>query len=69
VAYAAAVPAAQSVAAGTGAGLTNHVERLLGTLRQRCARLISKTLSFSKKVKNHFGDVWYFVRLYNARRP
>jgi insertion element IS1 protein InsB len=67
-AYAAAVPAAQHVAAGKGAGLTNHVERFFGTLRQRCARLVRKTLSFSKKVENHFGALWYFVRLYNACR-
>ena len=67
-AYAAAVPAGQHTAAGKGSGLTNHVERFFGTLRQRCARLVRKTLSFSKKVENHLGALWYFVRLYNACR-
>ena len=33
---------------GKETGLTNHVERLNNTLRQRCARLVRKTLSFSK---------------------
>ena len=67
-AYAAVVPAGRHTAAGKGSGLTNHVERFFGTLRQRCARLVRKTLSFSKKVENHLGALWYFVRLYNACR-
>lgn len=46
-------------------GLTNHVERFFGTLRQRCARLVRKTLSFSRKMENHVGALWYFIRQYN----
>ncbi|MBP6219289.1 MAG: IS1 family transposase, partial [Oligoflexales bacterium] len=34
--------------------------------RQRCSRLVRKTLSFSKKVENHIGAIWYFVRHYNS---
>ena len=67
-AYAAAVPVAQHVAADKAAGLTNHIERFWCTLRQRCARFVRKTLSFSKKVENHVGALWYFVRLYNSCR-
>ena len=67
-AYEAAIPAGQHVAGGKGAGLTNHGERFFGTLRPRCARLVRKTLSFSKKVENHLGALWFFVPLYNSCR-
>ncbi|MFM7546350.1 MAG: IS1 family transposase, partial [Synechococcales cyanobacterium] len=36
------------------------------TFRQRIGRLVRKTLSFSKKLKNHIGAVWYFIHHYNA---
>ena len=36
-------------------------ERFNNTLRQRVGRLVRKTLSFSKKLSNHIGAVWYFV--------
>lgn len=66
--YRAVVPAGRHVAAGKDAGLTNHVERFWCTLRQRCARFVRKTLSFSKCPRNHVGALWYFIRLYNASR-
>ena len=37
------------------------------TLRQRISRLVRKTLSFSKKLENHIGAIWYFVHHYNER--
>lgn len=49
-------------------GLTAPVERLFGTLRQRCARLVSKKLSFSRKMENHVGALCYFMRHYNLCR-
>lgn len=64
-AYAAVVPEGRQAPGGKGDGLTNHVERFFCTLRQRCARLVRKTLSFSKCVFNHLGALWYFVRHYN----
>ena len=67
-AYRAAVPEERHAAAGKEEGLTNHVERFRGTLRQRCARLVRKTLSFSKCDRNHVGALWYFIRLYNRSR-
>lgn len=48
------------------AGQTNHVERFNCTLRQRVSRLVRKTLSFSKKLSNHIGAIWYFIHHYNA---
>ena len=66
--YAAVVPEERHAAAGKEAGLTNHIERFWCTLRQRCARFVRKTLSFSKCPRNHVGALWYFVRLYNVSR-
>ncbi len=47
---------------GKDSGLTNHVERLNNTIRQRFSRLVRKTLSFSKKeymLNLHF-KLWAF---------
>ncbi len=67
-AYRAVVPEDRHASAGKEAGLTCHVERFWCTLRQRCARFVRKTLSFSKKWENHVGALWYFIRLYNLCR-
>ncbi len=67
-AYAAAVPHERHAAAGKEEGLTNHIERLWWTLRQRCGRLVRRTLSFSTCPRNHLGALWYFIRLYNRTR-
>jgi insertion element IS1 protein InsB len=64
-AYRAVLPEERHAAAGKEAGLTNHIERFWCTVRQRCARLVRKTLSFSKCLRNHIGALWYFIRLYN----
>jgi len=66
--YRAVVPEDQHAPAGKEAGLTAHVERSFCTLRQRCARFVRKTLSFSRRMENHVGALWYFVRLYYACR-
>ena len=52
---------------GKDSGKTNHIERFNCTMRQRISRLVRKTLSFSKKLENHIGAIWYFVHYYNAR--
>ena len=67
-AYAQVIPAARHRPCGKGSGRADRVRRLFGTLRQRCARLARKTLSFSKKLANHLGALWFLVRLYNASR-
>lgn len=66
--YQVVIPASQHQPVGKDTGLTAHVERFWLTLRQRCARFVRKTLSFSKCERNHLGALWYFVRLYNACR-
>ncbi len=51
---------------GKDSGLTSTIERLNNTLRQRVARLVRKTLSFSKKIENHIGAIWLFIHDYNC---
>lgn len=67
-AYTAILPSKRHRAVGKDSGHTSHIERLNNTLRQRCSRLVRKTLSFSKKRANHIGALWYFVHDDNARR-
>ena len=64
-AYQVALPAAQHRAVGKDSGRTAHVERFWLTLRQRCARFVRRTRSFSKCPRNHLGALWYVIRLYN----
>jgi len=46
-------------------GKTSYIERLNNTVRQRVSRLVRKTLSFSKKMRNHIGAIWNFIHYYN----
>ena len=64
-AYQAVFPENRHLAVGKDSGQTNHVERFNCTLRQRISRLVRKTLSFSKKLENHIGAIWYFIHHYN----
>jgi IS1 family transposase len=66
--YEAMVPERWHATGGKGSGLTNHIERFFGTVRQRGARVVRKTLSFSRKMENHVGALWYFIRYYNLCR-
>jgi insertion element IS1 protein InsB len=66
--YQVVIPRARHRPVGKDTGRTAHVERFWLTLRQRCARLVRKTLSFSKCPRNHLGALWYFIRLYNKSR-
>ena len=65
-AYETVFPSTRHRAVGKETGQTNHIERFNCTLRQRVSRLVRKTLSFSKKLSNHIGAIWYFVHGYNA---
>jgi insertion element IS1 protein InsB len=58
-------PSKRHKAVGKETGKTNHIERFNNTLRQRISRLVRKTLSFSKKLENHIGAIWYFIHHYN----
>jgi IS1 family transposase len=65
-AYEQVLPSKRHRAVGKETGKTSLIERFNNTLRQRVGRLVRKTLSFSKKVSNHIGAIWYFVHHYNA---
>ncbi|PSO77342.1 MAG: hypothetical protein BRC40_02005 [Cyanobacteria bacterium QH_8_48_120] len=47
---------------GKNTGQTNYIERFNNTLRQRVGRLLRQSLSFSKKLSNHIGAIWYFFQ-------
>lgn len=67
-AYAKVLPGKRHRAVGKESGLTSYIERFNNTLRQRVARLVRKTLSFSKSLENHIGAIWYFIHHYNKQR-
>lgn len=60
-AYEQIFPKSRHQAVGKKSGKTNLIERFNCTLRQRISRLVRKTLSFSKKLENHIGAIWYFI--------
>lgn len=66
-AYQKVIPEGQHVACGKGSGQTNHVERFNNTLRQRLARFVRKTLSFSKSEDMHESCLRLFLHHYNTR--
>ncbi|GAA4425936.1 IS1 family transposase [Pontibacter saemangeumensis] len=63
-AYKKVIPAARHVAAANKKE-TNHAERFFCTLRHRCARLVRKSLSFSKRLERHLMAIRFFVANYN----
>jgi IS1 family transposase len=65
-AYALRIPDKRHKAVGKETGKTSYIERFNCTMRQRVARLVRKTLSFSKKLENHVGAIWLFVYHYNS---
>lgn len=67
-AYQKVVPAGQHSAVGKDSGQTNHSERWINTLRQRSARFVRKTLSFSKTDTMHECCLNLFLQDYNGIR-
>jgi IS1 family transposase len=55
------IPAERHQAVTKQARKTNHIDRFNNTLRQRLARLVCDTLSFSKKLAHHMGAIRYFI--------
>lgn len=53
---------------GKGSGQTNHIERWNNTLRQRLARFVRKSLSFSKSDYFHELALKLFIHRYNRLR-
>ena len=67
-AYQAVIPEQQQSAVGKETGETAHVERWNNTLRQRLARFVRKTLSFSKSWLMHEACLKVFLHRYNLER-
>lgn len=67
-AYQAVIPEEQHAAVGKETGETAHVERWNNTLRQRLARFVRKTLSFSKSPVMHEACLNLFLHRYNLER-
>jgi insertion element IS1 protein InsB len=63
--YAAVFPVATHRCVGKETGETAHIERWNNTLRQRVARYVRKTLSFSKRDRWHYRITKWFVITYN----
>ena len=66
-AYQAAIPSNQHVACEKQSGQVNLLERFNGTLRQRVARLVRKSLAFSKSDWFHEEAIKYFIAHYNLQ--
>ena len=67
-AYQAVIPEEHHTAVGKETGETSHVERWNNTLRQRLARFVRKTLSFSKSLVMHDACLKLFLHRYNRER-
>jgi IS1 family transposase len=67
-AYQAVIPEEQHIAVGKETGQTAHVERWNNTLRQRLARFVRATLSFSKSPVLHEICLRLFLHRYNMER-
>ena len=67
-AYQAVIPDEQHQTVGKETGLTAHVERFNNTIRQRLARFVRKTLSFSKSEQMHLICLHLFLHRYNLER-
>jgi insertion element IS1 protein InsB len=66
--YASVIPEEQHTVVGKETGETAHVERWNNTLRQRLARCVRMTLSFSKSVTMHEACLLLFLHRYNRER-
>jgi IS1 family transposase len=67
-AYQQVLPAEQHTACGKDSGETAHVERWNNTLRQRLARFVRNSLSFSKSWFMHEACLQLFLHRYNLEQ-
>jgi IS1 family transposase len=67
-AYQKVLDAKQHQACTKREGQTNHIERLNLTVRQRLARFVRKTLSFSKSLFMHIVVLRLFFHTYNQEQ-
>lgn len=67
--YANVLPSKRLRQVGKDSGETAHIERFNNTLRQFCANLVRKTLSFRKQSTEHERRFRLFIDHYNATLP
>lgn len=67
-AYSKVIPKEQHTAVGKETGETAHAERWINTLRQRLARFVRQTLSFSKTDTMHQASLKLYIHRYNRLR-
>ena len=65
--YADVLPSKRHRAVGKETGQTAHIERFNNTLRQHCASLVRKTLSFSRDKIFHEKRIRNFIDFYNSK--
>jgi IS1 family transposase len=65
-AYEAVFPTETHHCVGKETGQTAHQERWYNTLRQRVARYVRKTVSFSKRDRWHYRITKWFIITYNV---
>lgn len=65
--YTLVLPSKRHRPVGKETGETAHIERFNNTLRQRCANLVRKTLSFSKDEHWHEVRIRLFIDHYNRQ--
>jgi len=59
------IPSERLRQSGKESGETAHIERFNNTLRQRCACMVRKTLSFSRNREMHEKRIRMFINHYN----
>jgi insertion element IS1 protein InsB len=64
-AYRKVIPAEQHRPSGKETGQTSHIERWNNTVRQRLARFVRRTRSFSKSLRMHALCLRLFIHEYN----
>lgn len=64
-AYETVILSKRHFAVGKENGLTSYIKRLNNMFHQRVPRLVGNLLSLSKKLENHLGGIWTFIRKYN----
>ncbi len=63
--YEAVLPGNRHRKVAKNSGETNHIERFNNTIRQRCANLVRKTLSYSKNEELHCTRIRILIDHYN----
>jgi insertion element IS1 protein InsB len=64
--YGLVLPSKRHRICAKSSGETSHIERFNNTLRQRCANLVRKTLSFSRDGQLHRTRIRLFIDHYNV---